>query len=226
MATYPFAISRQQLWRGAVLSTIAHAIWIAQDPILAYEQSWDGRNYNIQDSQGALGTITFAELGVIGAFFDAHSPRSPFRSNKTYTTAPFFEGMPTALWEIAQAETLQYLLQEYQGSDVPLITAAFWSEGENLASTEPWSEVFDNGAHLVRIQLLEPEDAIADLQSNYELSPQQVNLLRSLFIRKTAAPDIPIILNDQERSITVTQGATGVEESRELLAAIGIVLPE
>ncbi len=44
--------SRERLWRGAALATIAHAIFIAADPALSWELSWDGPNYSRQDSMG------------------------------------------------------------------------------------------------------------------------------------------------------------------------------
>ncbi len=38
--------SRKRLWHGAALATIAHAIFIAADPTLPWELSWDGPNYS------------------------------------------------------------------------------------------------------------------------------------------------------------------------------------
>ena len=224
MHTYRIGFSRFKLLNGAILGTIAHAIWVPHHPEMAYEQSWDGPNYNIQNYAGAYGTITFAEKGVVGVFFDVHSQKSPFRAKKSYNLLSFFTGMPDDLLSLAHEEALQYVLQEYEGADRPIITAAFWSEDKDLIGAEPWQNIFNNGAHLVSVQLLETDAAIAEWQSNYELSFAQVDLLRSLFTRKIADPNIPIVLNNQEKYVVVTDGAEGVAESRELFKSIGIIL--
>jgi hypothetical protein len=216
---------RMRLWQGAILGTIAHAIWIVADPLLAAEQSWDGPNYNVQDSMGSRGTITFAGERAVGVFFDAHSRRSPFRSGRDYDLRSFFTGISDELYSLAQQEALQYVLDDYRGALVPIITAAFWSEGEFLAVAEPWPEVVTNGAHLVSIQLMEPDAAMVEWREECEMSPSQVALMRSLFDRKMATPNAPVVLEDSERDILTSEGDEGIDESRRLLAAIGIIVP-
>lgn len=225
MGTYRSQFSRLQLWQGAILGTIAHAIWVAHHPDLAYEQSWEGPNYIVQNSMGAYGTVTFAENSVVGVFFDSHSSRSPYRSEGSYDLRSFLSGIPENLLVLANQEALQYVLQEYKGITMPIITAAFWSEDDYLTAAKPWQEVFANGAHLVRIQLLDTEKAIAEWQTNYELKSSQVELTRSLFYRKVTRPQTQIVLDDQERSVLASDGTEGIEVSRELLAGIGIILP-
>jgi hypothetical protein len=39
-----------------------------------------------------------------------------------------------------------------------------------------------------------------------------------------ATPTTPIVLEDWEREALVANGSTGIDESRELLASIGIIL--
>jgi hypothetical protein len=50
---------KTSLWRGSLLASIAHAVFVARAPFLAYSQSWDGRNYSLQDSTGSYGTTAF-----------------------------------------------------------------------------------------------------------------------------------------------------------------------
>src|SRR4051812_43443274 len=64
---------------GAALRSIVHAVFISRAPDFAHEVSWDGTNYSRQNSAGARGTVTFSSAGVVGAFFDQHSAKSPFR---------------------------------------------------------------------------------------------------------------------------------------------------
>lgn len=144
-----------QLWKGAILGTIAHAIRVTSNPDFSHEQSWDGSNYSVQDSMGSRGTISFAKERIVGVFFDKDSPRNPFRSGQAYDLDSLLAGMPTEHLSIANNEALQYVLQEYGGTAMPIITAAFWSAGDYLTAAEPWSQVFVHGAHLIRIQLQE-----------------------------------------------------------------------
>lgn len=217
---------RLQLWRGAILSTIAWAIWVAHHPFFSGELSWDGPNYVLNNSQGTNGTVTFAGDRVVGAFFDLHSSRSPFQSeSNNYTLAPFFVGMPQGLLTLAHEQTVQYLIEEIEGTCKPIITAAFWSEGEHLTAAEPWPEVVKHGAHIVRKEVMGMEEAIAAWQEDCELSSAQVDLLRSLFTRKMKTPNGPLILGRRERGVLISDGDEGLGDSRELLAAVGIILP-
>jgi hypothetical protein len=213
------------LWGGAILATLAHSIWVAQQPDFANEQSWDGFNYSVQDSQGTRGTITFAGNRVVGVFRDENSPRNPLLSDQDYDLNRFFVGINSDLLTLANEEALQYVLEEYNGSTIPIITAAFWSAGEYLTAAEPWSEVVANGAELVRIQLMNTEAAIEEWQNAYELSSSQVALMRSLFERKMTAPNAQITLSNDELNVLTANYAEGIEESCELLNDIGILLP-
>ncbi|NJL33334.1 MAG: hypothetical protein HC893_05080 [Chloroflexaceae bacterium] len=221
METFP---TRSQLWSGVVLSTIAHAIWVFADPTLSYEKSWDGKNYSVQNSMGARGTITFSDEKVVGVFFDENSPRNPFRLRSKYNLLDFFRGSHSELLDLAQNETLQYLLGEYNGELIPLITSAFWNEGEFLTAAEPWSDVILHGAHLIRTETLNTSDALTILQGDYEFSLPQVNLVQSLFDRKMKESHSATFVSSKELEILNADGNEGIIESCNLLAAIGIYL--
>jgi hypothetical protein len=216
---------RLQLWYGVILGTIAHAIWLASSPEFSHEQSWDGLNYSIQDSMGSRGTVSFAGDQVVGVFFDKDSPRNPLRLGKPYDVRPFLRGMPPSLLALAEGEALQYVLQEYDGTIMPIITAAFWSEGEYLAAAEPWVQVFDHGAHLIHTQIQDYETAISEWQAEYEMPSAQVDLMKSLFNRKIASSQKQILLSDSELDALIISGDEGLDESRELLATVGIIVP-
>jgi hypothetical protein len=208
-----------------MLGTIAHAIWIASNPDFSHEQSWDGSNYSIQDSMGSRGTISFAGDLAVGVFFDKESTRNPFRTAQPYHMDSLLTGMSPEHLSLANNEALQYVLQEYDGTVMPIITAAFWNAGEHLTAAEPWSQVFIHGAHLIRIQLHDPVAAIKEWQTEYQMSSSQVNLMKSLFERRIAYPNQQIFLNDWEQDILTSSGMEGLTESQELLAAVGVVLP-
>jgi hypothetical protein len=222
--------SRARLWRGAVLGTIAHAIWVVAHPILAAAQGWDGATYLLNDGSGDRAAITFAPGRVAAAFFDLHSERCPFRREPrlpfgaTYHTEDYFAGAPESILELARRETLQYLFDDYQGRAQPVITAACWSADEALTAREPWPQVCAHGAHLIAIQTLPPEDAMAAWAEEYELGDNQAALLRTLFARRIATSG-PLTLDVREHRILIEQGEAGLAQSREIFAAIGIELP-
>jgi hypothetical protein len=220
---------RGRLWPGAILGAIVHAIAVTQYPEISNEQSWDGDNYNVQDSMGSRGTISFSGDDLVGVFFDDDSPRNPFNSEDDgdYDLEVFLEGMPDGLRQLARERALQYVLQDYEGAAQPIITAAFWSRGERLAAAEPWQEVFDNGAHLVRIQLMETEEAFDEWQEQYELSDEQMALARSVFERKMADPTAPLKLEGRELELLTSwaESEEGMKECRESFGEIGISLP-
>ncbi|MDB5077860.1 MAG: hypothetical protein JWO42_4039, partial [Chloroflexi bacterium] len=181
-----FPTSNQLYW-GAVLHTIAYAIFIAPDATLDYELSWDGINYNRQNSQGARGTIAFGSLGTVGVFFDVDSSRNPYPSGRTYELETYFRGISSELFALARDEALQYILDDYNGETLPVITSAFWSSGGSISAAEPWEDVLAHGAHLVEVDSLDNDDARKELEREYEFSQEQCTLLQSLFLRKTAA---------------------------------------
>jgi hypothetical protein len=222
--------TRAQLWQGAILGTIAHAIWVASHPILVGLQGWDGPNYLFKDGSGDCGAITFTPEHAVGVFFDLHSRRSPLRDEpeppfaSEYHTMDYFTGAPDAIQALALQEALMYVFDNYQGQAQPVITAACWSEGDTLTAREPWSDVCAHGGHLFEIQAMPPEQAIAAWTEDYRFDEEQVVLLRSLFTRRMASADSIAVEADERRMLT-RQGDAGLAESRQLLAAIGIELP-
>jgi hypothetical protein len=216
---------RSALWRGVVMGTIAHAIWVAPNPSLAVLQQWDGRNYTVNDVASARGTITFAEDCMVAAFRDErsrHRAAPPRRGAGQYAAEYYFQGAPAEVLMLARNEALQYLFDDWQGGAEPVITAAFWSEGPMLTATEPWTAVLEHGAHLLQLQLLPPERGIPAWEQAYELSPEQRVLLGHLSERRLAQPDGVVAMTPAECQALTAVGDAGIEESRELLAAVGI----
>lgn len=213
-----------QLWRGALLGTIAHALWLVQHPEFAHEQSWDGPNYSVQNSSGSRGTVTFAETTIVGVLFDEESERNPFRSGAKYDRGRFFVDIPPEVFALAEAEALQYVVQEHQGRVMPVITTAFWSTDGTLTAAEPWRNVMEHGGRLLQLQLTNTEQAITAWQGEYTFSMQHVQVLRSLFERRIHTADA-VLVEPDEHAILFADGTHGIEECRELLAGINIVLP-
>ncbi len=223
----------QDLRTGAILCSIAHAIFTAAHPFLAYEVWWDGMNYVRSDTQGTYGAVTFKNDAVVGVFFDHESPRSPY--NRRRSSFPFrkkekepdidsyFRGIEPHLYSIAQTETLTYRLEEFRGKVIPMITTAFWSSGDYLVGAESWDNIFKNGAFLVKIELLPTHKAMSLIEEDYNFNGKQMDFLKSVF-RRRMDTESPITLIPDELEILFAEGREGIEASKALLKSVNISL--
>ncbi|OME77181.1 hypothetical protein BK120_27010 [Paenibacillus sp. FSL A5-0031] len=210
--------TKEKLWQGSVLASIAHAINIAHYPELANEQSWDGFNYNVQDSSGTRGTITFHSNYFVAAFRNDHSKRL-----SNYINAQdYFRDAPYEVKELAANETLQYLLDDVNGNDVPLITTAVWGVDDIIYSQDEMKEIIAHGGFLLDRQSCDIEDALITWKEEYEMSEGQTNLLRQLFLRKLSNPSEIITMTKDEIQMIESVDEAGLEESRTSFDEIGI----
>jgi len=220
-------LNASTLWNGSMLAFLAHTIFTCRAPELAYEQSWDSENYSIQDSQGTKGTIVFSNNRYVAVFLDIHSSQAPWHSDVSYDIQRFFYGLPEALNPFAE-EALQYVLEDYQGNTIPVITAAFWSDGENedIGAAAPWDEIIKHGAFLIETQMMVQEDAITILKANYELSSDEMEFMNALYERLICRPKANVRLDEKERSFlrSIAVSKKGLVECKKLLAQIGIII--
>ena len=200
-----------QLWSGCILKSIAHAIMIVHHPLLAYENSWDNINYCIQDGEGMRGTVTFYNNYCIGAFRNEKCDR--FNLNKIMSAYKFFESTSNEIIQLAQKETLQYLLLDINGDTVPVITTAFWGKDKELFSADSFYDFLEYGGELLETQVMDFDSAIDDLIDYYEMEPKQVQLLLQIYTRKMENPNSTIILSKKEIDMIGTDDLEGLEES-------------
>lgn len=205
-----------QLWNGCILASIAHAIMVAHYPYLSNEHSWEGFNYNVQDSEGTRGTVTFQNNYLVAAF----------RNNETvprkFTTMDFFQGAPDKIIEIAETETLQYLLESVNGEDMPLITTAFLGIENQIFSLDSFDIMIENGGALLKRQVMEFHLAIESWEEYYEMTEEQNTLLKNIYQRKVTNPDGKIVLSMNEINLIGTNDEEGLSESRTSFSEIGI----
>ncbi|MFI8672692.1 hypothetical protein ACIGIJ_22860 [Bacillus paranthracis] len=209
MNKYKLHIDREQLWKGCILNSIANAIFVAHDPDLSHESSWDGCNYSMQDSQGGRGTITFHPDYTIACLQDVNSERM----DEWIDATNYFEGAPSEVLEIAKEEALQYVLEEVEGETMPFITAAFWIEESGAYSIDSFEEVEEHGGFLLEIPLLDMESAMERLEE-YELTEEQIELLQLVYERKIKNPNEEIMLSKEEVAMIGTDDSEGLEVSK------------
>lgn len=210
---------REQLWKGCVLASLAHAIIVAHYPDFANEHSWDGINYNVQDTEGARGTITFHPRYCIAAFRDDNSERA----NIIRKASEYFKGAPKEVLEVAESEALQYLLDSVDGKTIPVITSSFWGEERDLYSIDEHDVMYEHGGFLLSRQTMNLNDSIEAWNEYYEMTEEQRELLELLYSRKSSNPTQTILLSRREISMIGTDDVNGLNESETSFNEMGIV---
>lgn len=210
-------IKKAELYNSCLLATIAHAIMVSHYPELSNEHSWDGNNYNVQNNNGIRGTITFTDQYCIAAFRDDNSKRL----NKSTPAEKFFKGAPNRILEAAIEDTLQYLLENINNETIPLITTSFWCIEDVLYSNDSVEEMKLNGLSILEYQFLNTDESIGKWIKYYDMSEQQVNLLKSIYNKRIINPNIILTISeDEKRQI----GTEILEETIESFKEIGIVI--
>ncbi|QWU47497.1 hypothetical protein [Bacillus sp. NP247] len=218
MSKYNFHISKEQLWKGCILKSIADAIFVAHAPDFSHESSWDGFNYSMQDTQGGQGTITFHPNYTIVCLQDVNSERI----DEWIDATNYFEGAPSEVIEIAKEEALQYVLEEVDGETVPFITTAFWIDNNGAYSIDSFEEMEEHGGFLLEIPLLDTGSAIERLEEEYELTEEQIEILQLVYERKIQSPNEEIILSKEEVAMIGTDESEGLEVSKESFEEMNI----
>lgn len=211
-------LSYNEFRSNCLFASIAHAIGVVTYPVVSNEQSWDGLNYSVQNSSGMRGTISFGDGFWVAAF------RNEAAVSSRESVRDYFQGVPAHVIELAESETLEYLLDDVDGAVVPSITTIAWGIGDQVFSCDSLDVARANGLSLLDRQFMLQSDAISAWQTVYELTESQVVLLQSIHRRKVASFDRVINLSpDEVRSLCGTD-PDGMDESIESFGEIGVKL--
>ncbi|TCI71348.1 MULTISPECIES: hypothetical protein [unclassified Exiguobacterium] len=211
--------TRQNIWEGCILASIAHAVFIADAPDLAYEHSWDGDNYSTNDGQGSRGTVAFGQEVYAAGFRNDHLALNPVDAKQYFIEAP------DQVQQTAEQETLQYLLDEVDGEVRPVVTTVLWESEQHVFSSHPYDIMLERGADLLEVQASEYEAAIEFWEENYELTEQQLALVEKLYHLKLEDPTRRILLTEEDIQSINANDVEGIEESRCSFSEIGIEWP-
>lgn len=207
--------SYEELRQGCTLVFIAHAIFIADAPDLAHEISWDGFNYNINNSQGSRGTITFYPDFFVAGF------RNDELSSDSLSAKNYLGQAPEKVVKLAEQEMLQYLLDDVNGETLPSITTAMWGDKNQVFSCHSFDEMLVRGGELLGIQSMNPAAAFEACEEEYEFTEEQMRLLKKLFYLKIAQPNETINLNQSDIEAIGSRNEEGINESKISFAEIG-----
>ena len=186
------SIQPKQLYEGCIQAAITHAIAVGMYPELNYEHSWDNMNYCMNNAQGCKATITFHKKYVIGVFQDVD------KIDCHKNALVFFDEAPEEVIKIAENETLQYVLENVNGVEKPVISAAFWGTWDKLYSLQSFDSIVENGGHIIRSQLLPFNEAMEEWRDYYDLDLKQISLIQKLFNETLGSNGEAVFLQDNE----------------------------
>lgn len=194
------------LWKGSILASIAHAIMVAHYPELSHEHSWDGNNYNIQDSEGSRGTISFKQGYCFCAIYND-------KSNDVLNVEQFLKDAPEKVIDLAIKDTLQYLLQKTNGNISPIISSAFWGENNVLYSKISFDKMMSKGGFILKKQFQEYNLAVESWAEYYEMTDEQISLMETLYNKKIESYKSRIDLTKNDINMIGIESKEGLNES-------------
>ncbi|KSU49628.1 hypothetical protein AS033_09740 [Exiguobacterium indicum] len=199
--------NRQIIWQGCILASIAHAIFVANNPDFAYEQSWDGDHYSTNDGQGCRGTVTFGQDFFVAGFRNEEFFEETIEANDLLIEAP------EKVQKIAVDDTFQYLLDDIEGVILPVVTTVLWGDDRQSFSSHQYEEMMDRGSSLFEIQASGYEAGLAYWEEYYELTERQLVLLETLYHLKIENPSQVITLSHEDIQVLDAIDMEGIEES-------------
>lgn len=211
--------TRQNIWEGCILASIAHAIFIANDPEFAYEHSWDGDNYSTNDGQGSRGTVTFGQDFLVAGFRNEEFASNPADAKNYLTKAP------QRVQETAEQEAFQYLLDEVDGATRLVVTTVLWESEQGVFSSHPYDIMMERGTDLLEVQASGYESALEYWEEYYELTKEQLALVEKLYLLKLKDPMGRILLTEADIQSINGNDVEGIEESKCSFSEIGIEWP-
>lgn len=214
-------VTFKELYDACLYSSIAHAVSNIKNPLFAYAQSWDGINYSFNYGS-SRGTITFdlPNRILVGAIRDEKSERISWYP--TFKAIGLFNEAPDSAKVLSANEALEYLLDEINGIIAPVITTAFWSEGDgnegdHIIICDSMDDFLANGGEFIANILVPMPELCAYWEEQYQLTVQELEIVDNLFqLKKNGIKRV----NDINSKLVVAECA-GYGEFIESLTEIG-----
>lgn len=189
--------TRSELFKGCLIASISHAIMTNVYPDLSYEQSWDGFNYLMQNTEGLRGTITFDADYCVGAI---RNETVGFIGDIEFIQK-ITSDFPLKVVDKAYNETLQYLLTEVNGTVVPCVTSMFWADNDMIHYQKENAANLQEDLFLFKKILVPEEKAINEWKEYYDMDLKTIGLLKYLYHEKAKCFTGKIVLNDKQKRL-------------------------
>jgi|GEM_PF-3147736 len=216
----------EDLFRGCVLSGIAHAIMIAFYPNatnIANDHRWNGEIYSIKNSSNIYCTIAFPyfDMFCVAIFRDKNSKRilsSEFEDPKEY-----FKGALNIIKGTAEGNLSNYWYSFIRKKNIPKVTTAFWGYKNVIFSVDTYEDIMQNGGEIIKNRILPYEETLEILKKEYDMEDKQINLLEEIYLRWMQNPLSNVVLTERERNmIESNSNIEGMVRSKYSFRKIGI----
>lgn len=165
-------INPKNIYNNSILYAIAENVMFE----FYNETYWDKNTCIINNNEGTNGAITFTSNYIVGAFFEHESYSSTLENSMSY-----YDGAPNEVKEIAQKESLQYLLMDTDDGTKPVITTAFWGTWEQLYSNQTPDEFNEKSGNVLKYKVLDYQMALNSLKEEMECSDDDIKLIEKLY---------------------------------------------
>lgn len=170
---------RDRLFNNCIYYSIAHAMFIADEPYFAYTASWDGNNFNYV--LGATrGTISFGEDFACGAFRNETSRRI-HKYPRNMKALDLFSSAPENIRKFAESETLMYLFDEIDGFLGPVATSGFWITEDQFHSDDEYEDFLAEGGYSASEFLGTLEDVKQLCIEEFDLSEEMMAVVEQIY---------------------------------------------
>jgi hypothetical protein len=238
----------EELYDNCLYSSIAKAVWCIKNPMMSYSHSWDGMNYNVQEGS-ARGTITFdiPNTTLVGVIEDLDSSRigryPEFKAIELLNEAPettkalavnetFYYQLDTIYKDVpstAQSGFLSRFAKKtapFEEIVVPVATIAFWSEGNEIFTSDILDDFVNNGGESIVEIMMPAKELRAYWEVEYEFTAEESKTVDYLFQLKKNGDtkinmdSIPIIKEAQSDTVN-GKVISGDEEFIKSMAEMG-----
>lgn len=229
---HKLSYSSEQIRRGCVLAMCVHIAAIPRMPNIACENSWDNVSYSFQSYESTDGTITISKDSgmIVGAL--RNNDRKRIIDYPSKNAMDYYADASEEVKALAQNETLQYLLMLYEQKKsmiflkrpdivVPVITTAFWSESDEIYSSDSEKDFFENGGDYIENICLPQDKLLEVFSSDYGLTDKELEFAMLLFDLKNSG--VTRILNVSEFA---SKDMYGYSEFLSVLSSFGMELSE
>ncbi len=213
-------ITKDLLYNYCLLRSIAYATSNAICSDLNYESSWEEFNYSMNDTCGSMGTITFKDNMVFGAF-----------RNDSMGEIEDLEGaleeVPAELREIARTYTLQYLLFKGENDEVaPSVSTILWAVEDKIYILHNQEEFYELGGGFLEYMTEGFEAYTEAVEEYFEFSESQLDFVRLIYDRKINNPKEKIFIAREEIEMIECEDGYSLDEFIISFGEINIFVEE
>ncbi len=186
-------IDYKKLYNNCVYSSVVHAVMVGKYPILRSEQSWDQGNYCFQNLCGGRGTISFENGYFVGVV--RNDENVDYSNYSLSVIDELFKGADKKYLYLAEAEALQYLLDEVNRKTMPVITSTFWGCDDGIFSNLTEEDLLSDCKEMLEPLFMGGEDLEKYCKEQYEeMTDEEMSVVNDILVLRksvgvTVLPD-------------------------------------